>query len=232
MKEEKVAPQEPGAPSPDGLIRVDLHCHTVLSFDGTIHLRVLERQARARGLDVVAITDHNEIDAARWAQEHLSIRIIVGEEMRTAAGDIIGLFLKEKIPPDLPLEETLLRIRDQGGLAYLPHPFPGLRANGVAESELVQVASQVDIVEVLNARNRTDWQNLKAQQLAERVGKPKGAGSDAHGPFEIGSAWVEMPDFDGPESFIRSLGRARICGSRISFPVRLYTAGVRRLMRL
>jgi predicted metal-dependent phosphoesterase TrpH len=173
----------------------------------------LAEQVVANSLDIVCITDHNVTTAAVAAAERgIGARVIVGEEIRTPDGDVIGLFLSERIPYVLPLDEVLRRIRDQGGLVYVPHPFDLTRSSvgrllpSLCESRLV------DIVEVFNAKIRDQQLNRLAAELAARYGLPGGAGSDAHDPAGIGAAYLELPDFDGPASFLSAIASARVVG--------------------
>jgi len=110
------------------LVRVDCHLHTVASGDAVTTLDQLAERAARESLDVVFITDHNEISAAAAASD-LGVRVIVGEEIRTPDGDIIGLFLTERVPYVLPVAEVVARIRSQGGLVYAPHPFDAGRSS-------------------------------------------------------------------------------------------------------
>ena len=199
---------------PAGWVRVDCHVHTVASGDAVTTLDQLAERAAAERIDVVAITDHNEISAALAAAASWSgpVRVIVGEEVRTPAGEIIGLFLNERVPYVLPLAQAVARIREQGGLVYLPHPFdPGRASLGPAAAGLC-AAGLADIVEVFNAKIKDQGQNARAADLAAAWQLPAGAGSDAHDPAGIAAAWVEMPDFDGPAGFLASLRRARVTG--------------------
>lgn len=196
-----------------GWIRVDCHLHTVASGDAVTTLDELAERAAAERIDVVAITDHNETSAALAAASRSgSARVIVGEEIRTQSGEIIGLFLNERVPYVLPLTEAVARIRSMGGLVYLPHPFDSRRDSlGPAARELC-AAGQADIIEVFNAKITDQRQNSLAAELASAWRLPAGAGSDAHDPAGIGAAYVEMPDFDGPASFLASLREARVTG--------------------
>lgn len=194
-------------------MRVDCHLHTVASGDAVTTLDQLAGRVAEVGLDVVCITDHNVTSAALAAvQRGLGARVIVGEEIRTPDGDVIGLFLAERIPYVLPLAEVVGRIREQGALVYAPHPFDVSRSSlGDAAAGLC-ADGLLDIVEVFNAKISDQALNQQAAVLAERWGLPGGAGSDAHDPAGIGAAYLEMPDFDGPASFLAALGQARVVG--------------------
>ena len=137
---------------------------------------------------------------------------MVGEEIRTPDGDVIGLFLTERIPYVLPLAEVVSRIGAQGGLVYVPHPFDEGRSSlGPVLPELC-AAGGADIIEVFNAKIDDQRLNERAGQLAAQFGLPGGAGSDAHDPPGIGAAYLDMPDFDGPASFL--VGATRRAGHR------------------
>lgn len=196
------------------LIRVDCHLHTALSGDAVTTIDELAERVEQERLDVVFITDHNVTAAAVEAAERgIGARVVVGEEIRTQDGDVIGLFLTERIPYVLPLSEAIAKIRERGGLVYLPHPFdPGRSTLKPAISERLCSAGIADIVEVFNAKIEDQDQNRQAALLAARYDLPGGAGSDAHDPEGIGAAYLEMPDFDGPVEFLASLRAAKVIG--------------------
>jgi predicted metal-dependent phosphoesterase TrpH len=202
----------PSGPRP-GWVRADCHLHTVASGDAWTTIEALAERVEQCRLDVVCITDHNVTSAALEALERgIGARVIVGEEIRTPSGDVIGLFLAERIPYVLPLAEVTARIRAQGGLVYAPHPFDAGRSSlGAALPPLCE-AGQVDVIEVFNAKVADPAVNGQAAALAARFGLPGGAGSDAHDPAGIGAAWIEMPDFDGPASFAAALAQGVITG--------------------
>jgi len=194
-------------------VRVDCHLHTVASGDASLTLEELADRARATGLDVVFVTDHNVTEAAMAAaRRDLGVRIIVGEEIRTPDGDVIGLFLTERIPYVLPLAEVTARIRAQGALVYAPHPFDLIRSStGRVLPGLCQ-SGDVDVIEVFNAKIEDPALNDRAAELARSYGLPGGAGSDAHDAAGVGAAYLEMPDFDGPASFLAALADAAMTG--------------------
>ncbi len=205
----------------NGLVRVDCHLHTAVSGDAVTSLDELAERVAQEQLDVVCITDHNVTSAAVAAAERdIGARIIVGEEIRTRDGDVIGLFLTERIPYVLPLAEVTALIRGQGGLIYLPHPFDPGRSSLGAVAEQLCADGLADIVEVFNAKISDQALNDQAAQLAARFGLPGGAGSDAHDPDGIGAAYLEMPDFDGPADFLASLAAAEVTGEHRPHAVR------------
>jgi glycosyltransferase involved in cell wall biosynthesis len=193
------------------LIDVDLHMHTDHSSDCATPVEVLLSEARARGLGAIAVTDHNEISGALEAEAKADgIKIIVAEEVKTASqGEVIGLFISEKIPRGLTLAQTIAEIRRQGGLVYVPHPFD--RMHSVPDYEhLLGVIDDVDAIEVFNPRVAIAEFNEEAVRFAAKYRIPAGAGSDAHVTQGLGSVRIRMRDFDGPEEFLQSLRDADI----------------------
>jgi glycosyltransferase involved in cell wall biosynthesis len=195
------------------LIDVDLHMHTDHSGDCATPVEVLLQTAEAQGLGAIAVTDHNEISGALAARElaaDYGVKVIVAEEVKTGSqGEVIGLFLSEKIPRGLTLAETVAEIRRQGGLVYVPHPFD--RMHAVPDYEhLLDIVEEVDAIEVYNPRVAIGSFNEEAARFAAKYRIPAGAGSDAHVAQGLGSVRVRMRDFDGPEEFMESLREADI----------------------
>lgn len=205
----------------NGWVRVDCHLHTAVSGDAVTSIDELAERVEQEGLDVVCITDHNVTTGALAAIERgIGARVIIGEEIRTSKGDIIGLFLSERIPYVLPLPEVTSRIRDQGGLIYIPHPFDTGRTSLGAVAEQLCAEGLVDAIEVFNAKIEDDTLNQKAADLAARFGLPGGAGSDAHDPDGIGAACIEIPDFDSPADFLAALAVGRVSGEHRPHAIR------------
>jgi glycosyltransferase involved in cell wall biosynthesis len=193
------------------LIDVDLHMHTDHSHDCATPVEVLLDTARRRGLGAIAVTDHNEVSGAVEAQAKAEgIKVIVGEEVKTAhQGEVIGLFIEEKIPRGMSLEETIREIKRQGGIVYVPHPFDRLHA--VPDYEhLLGVLDDVDAIEVFNPRVAFKPFNEEAARFAAKYRIPAGAGSDSHVAQGLGSVRIRMRDFDGPQEFLESLRDADI----------------------
>jgi predicted metal-dependent phosphoesterase TrpH len=183
------------------------------SGDSTTTPDELEQAVIDSGLDVLCITDHNAIKGAQELEGQLPCRVVVGEELRTHAGELIGLFLTERVPFGIPPRDAAERIRAQGGVVYVPHPFDPMRRN-MSESALVELADAglIDALEVCNAKTSLASLNERARVFAADRQLLAGAGSDAHVPAALGSAYVEMPDFDGPRSFLESLAEAVVVG--------------------
>jgi hypothetical protein len=196
-----------------GTVRVDLHSHTMWSGDSTTTPDEFAAAVDASGLDVVCITDHNGIAGAVELRDKLPCRVIVGEELRTAAGEIIGLFLTERVPMGITPADAARAIRDQGGVVYIPHPFDPMRRN-LAERALRELAEAdlIDAIEVFNAKTSLPGLNRRAAEFASEFGIVGGAGSDAHVPDALGAACVEMPDFETPIEFLASLATGSIVG--------------------
>ena len=205
------------------LIDVDLHMHTDHSGDCATPVEVLLATARAQGLGAIAVTDHNEISGALEARAqaaasdaHPPVKVIVGEEVKTAEqGEVIGLFIEEKIPRGLTLQETVSEIKRQGGLVYVPHPFD--RMHSVPDYEhLLAILDDVDAIEVFNPRVAIGAFNDEAERFATKYRIVAGAGSDSHVAQGLGSARIRMHDFDGPQEFLQSLREAEIVSGRSS----------------
>ena len=200
-------------PLPAGWVRVDLHSHTMWSGDSTTTPDEVERAVVEAGIDVLCITDHNAVKGAEELADRLPCRVVVGEELRTHARELIGLFLTERIPFGTPPAEAARAIRAQGGIVYVPHPFDPMRRN-LAEAALDALVAErlVDAIETINAKTSLQSLNHRAAEYAERFDLAAGAGSDAHVPDAIGAAYVEMPDFDGPADFLTKLREGRVVG--------------------
>lgn len=206
-----------------GEMHVDLHLHTLASRDCLTDPEEVLARARAAGLDRIAITDHDRIGAALEMARRHPERVVPGEEVRTEEGvDVIGLYLREEIPRGTPARETCRRIREQGGLVYLPHPYaPGKGGSGALAEELAPLS---DVIETFNARIHRQELNRRARDLAERHGLPGGAGSDAHSLGEVGRARVRLaPHENRPEALLEALRRGTVEGTESPPRVHLWS---------
>jgi predicted metal-dependent phosphoesterase TrpH len=196
------------------LIEVDLHMHTDHSSDCATPVDVLLQTARDRGLGAIAITDHNEVsgalEARKIAEGMDEIKVIVAEEVKTAEqGEVIGLFIEEKIPKGLTMAETIAAIREQGGLVYVPHPFD--RFHSVPDYEhLLEIVEEIDILEVFNPRVALTAFNEEAERFARKYRIVAGAGSDSHVAQGLGSVRTRIHDFEGPVEFLEAMRDADI----------------------
>jgi predicted metal-dependent phosphoesterase TrpH/glycosyltransferase involved in cell wall biosynthesis len=194
-------------------IHVDLHMHTDHSPDCATPVRTLLETAKERGLGAIAITDHNEISGALEAREiadEVGVKVIVAEEVKTAEqGEVIGLFVEERIERGMTMAETIDEIRRQGALVYVPHPFD--RLHSVPDYEhLLDIVEEIDILEVFNPRVALTAFNEEAERFAAKYRIVPGAGSDSHVAQGLGSVMIRVHDFDGPEEFLEAMRAADI----------------------
>ena len=191
---------------------IDLHMHTSHSWDCATDPAALLHVAREVGLTAVAVTDHNEISGALACAEladEYGIQVIVGEEVKTSQGEVIGLFLTERIEPGLTWHETIARIREQDGLVYVPHPFD--RLHTIPDVHLLRdTLDEIDAFETYNARLPFEQYNRDAERFARKYNLVEGAGSDSHVVQGLGTAAVHMPAWDDKESFLLALGQGEI----------------------
>ena len=200
-------------PVEDGWLKVDCHSHTMWSGDCTTTPDELAQAIAEAGIDVLCITDHNVIAGAELLAAELPCRVIVGEELRVGHGELIGLFLRERVPMGLGAIESARRIRQQGGVVYIPHPFDPMRnCLRSDEIDLLLAEGLVDAIEGRNAKTSLASLNQQAIDYGHLHNLAVGAGSDAHVPGAIGAAYVVMPDFDGPAAFLDSMGQGRLVG--------------------
>lgn len=191
---------------------IDLHCHSEASWDCITPLALIPKRCRERGIVVQAITDHDEIWGAQQLkamveEQQLPLTVIVGEEITTCEGEIIGLFLKERIERGLTPEETVAQIKAQGGLVLLPHGFDRLKRGRLLSGAIERIAQDIDIVETFNTRVSHPKYNREAALWAKERGLLMSGGSDAHTLADVGSAWVEVPaqSIDEPADLLRAL---------------------------
>ncbi|OLB88846.1 MAG: hypothetical protein AUI15_27175 [Actinobacteria bacterium 13_2_20CM_2_66_6] len=188
-------------------MRIDLHLHSRYSHDSDTSLEALVERCRECGLDRIALTDHNTVEGALKLAAMAPELTIVGEEAKTREGEVIGLFIKRRIPPYLRPEEAMDLVHEMGGLTYLPHPLDRNRSHFTPD-RIVELAPHVDIVETYNP-----WcepaANRAAAELAADLGKVTATGSDSHGLRELGRSWMEIEEFDGPDDFLHKLAGAR-----------------------
>lgn len=187
------------------MYKVDLHTHSEISPDGGIKFDQYARALSTGVLDAVAVTDHNHIDFAVRLQEQLGDRIIVGEEIMTTGGEVIGLYLKERIRPGLSPLETVKQIKEQDGLVYVPHPFESIR-KGLHPGVLEELIDYLDIIEVCNGR--TFLQNRSAQAVIwAKLNKVIGAASsDAHGVRGLGKTYTQVKTLPTRDDLVDVIG--------------------------
>lgn len=199
------------------MVKADLHIHTCYSTDCLTPLEKIVERCLKLGIDCIAVADHNTIAGALKLRQIAPFKVIVAEEILTPVGEIMGLFLDDRVSQGLSPQETISRIRSQGGLVAIPHPFGRSLRWNVNALTSPEVLSQVDIIETFNSRTPFSSSIAKAERLAREHGKPASAGSDAHTLNEIGQAYVEMPEFEGPKDFLDSLRQGKIVGRKSSY---------------
>ena len=205
------------------IVKVDMHVHTSCSPDSLIKVDDLLETCDRKGIDCVAVIDHDTAEGALKLHEQEPERIIVGEEIHTTEGEIAGLFLKETIQPGLSPLETIERIKEQGGLVYLPHPFDNMRRAVLEDQVREEIWEKIDIVEVYNSRSVFPWSDWKAAKFAKKKGIPAGVGSDAHARYELGMAYVMIEQFDSADDFLAKLADAATRTRRTSMTLNLLT---------
>lgn len=226
------SPVGPAAGEAAPTMRLDLHCHSEASHDCTTPITTFPDRCLARGITVQAITDHDQVWGAQKLRDFVAqseyagrLTVIVGEEVSTREGEIVGLFLHERIPPGLTPEETVREIRAQGGLVLLPHGLDPLKRHRLRPEARERIAHEIDIVESFNARiSRPRW-NRAAAEWAQAHGLPQSGGSDAHTWRQIGDAWVEAPArrIEDPLDLLGALHAGSVMGEW-THPVRAFVA--------
>ncbi len=195
-------------------LHVELHCHTYHSSDSLMTPEEILAACERRGIDRIAITDHNTIAGARLIADLDPQRVIVGEEILTTEGEILAFFVKEEIPRGLPPAEVVERLKAQGAVISVSHPFDLTRGAYWAPGTLEALAGELDALEVFNARCWNGRPNREAAVFALRHGLHGTAGSDAHSPGEVGRAFLAMPEFSNAESFRAALAGSQVRGRR------------------
>ncbi|MEI8332371.1 MAG: PHP domain-containing protein [Chloroflexota bacterium] len=214
---------------------IDLHCHTRASFDSLSSPADVVRAAHARGLTHIAITDHDTIDGALEARDRApdGLVVLVGEEVKTAAGDLICVYLERAVPPGLSVAETIAAVREQGGLVGIPHPFDSHRNSLLRDEGLASLALLVDWVEAFNARVMLSDGNEKAAAFAAEHGLPGVAVSDAHTILEVAVASTLLTgDPSTPAGLLAALPTVQLATGRATYFVRGVTPVAKLVQRL
>lgn len=213
------------------MLKADLHLHSSASFDCSTSPETIVERCRSLGINCIAVADHGTIEGALRVREIAPFRVIVAQEVLTPLGEIMGMFLTQQVPSNIPVAEAIRHIKAQNGLVCLPHPFDYMRGiNGRGRNHMDPFVEDLDVVEVFNARAlRLGNPNGKALAFAAEHHLLQSAGSDAHTAGEIGHAYVEMPEFDDINGFRQSLDRGRVRG-RYTCPL-VHTAGVFRAIK-
>lgn len=204
------------------MLKADFHCHTQYSMDCEMALEDIIARCENTGINCLNVCDHGTIEGALKMQEIAPFNVIASEEILTDHGEIMGMFLEETIPSgELSIEQVIYRIKEQGGLVCLPHPFDPFRGLTISTEQFEELASYVDLVEIFNARSPINSTADKAIEYAHRHNIPGTVGSDAHTLKEIGDTFIEMPDFETIEGFFESLKQGKISQKKASIFVHL-----------
>ena len=203
-------------------LRIDFHTHTYHSADSLTRIEALLETARKRGLDKVAVTDHNTIEGALAAYQADPQMVIIGEEIKTTKGELLGYFLEEEIKPFQDPFETIAQLREQNAFISISHPFDRFRS-GWTREDLIEMAPLVDGIETYNARCFTRAMNKEAASFAKAFNLPGTAGSDAHAAREIGNGQMLLPDFSNADELRVAAKDGRAGGRLAGFWVRLYS---------
>ena len=205
------------------LWQVELHSHTHWSKDCVVDFDAIIRRCEKLGIDRIAITDHNTADGALAMQKIAPDLVIVGEEIMTTQGELLGYFMKESIPAGLSPEETITRLRDQGAVISVSHPFDRLRKGAWQEEDLLRIIDKVDAIETFNARCMFSQDNERALAFAEKHNLLGTIGSDAHSRVEYGRALARMQPFEGAADFLAALRTAEFVRRYSSFIVHFHS---------
>tara|TARA_Y100000590_G_scaffold230778_2_gene260115 strand:+ start:8508 stop:9170 length:663 start_codon:yes stop_codon:yes gene_type:complete len=191
-------------------LKTDIHMHTGFSPDSITSIEHFMMKCLEKGLECIAITDHNTIDGAIAIRDISPIPVIIGEEVKSRDGDIIGLFLQETVPEGLSALETVKIIKSQGGIVSIPHPFDHFRRLVIRKEALNEIVNYVDIIEGFNARNTLHKDNISAKNFASEHNLLTASVSDSHTLFEIGNTYMDIPTFDNnPSAFLKNLPKAK-----------------------
>ena len=205
------------------MLKADLHIHTRYSMDCQTPLDKIISRCQELGINCIAIADHGTAEGALKMQQIAPFKVIVAEEILTTQGEIMGMFLKETIPSGITPQEAIKRIREQGALVNVQHPFETIRGSALKDSVIDEIVKEIDLMEVMNSRSPFPTSANKARAFAEKHGIPEGAGSDAHTVNEIGNAYIEMPEFNGKDDFLEALKQGKIYGKRSGLLVHLFS---------
>jgi predicted metal-dependent phosphoesterase TrpH len=193
------------------MISIDFHSHTFISKDSLTAPEKLIETARKKGLGRLVVTDHNSLRGALLAYTLAPDLIIMGEEIKTAKGEILAAFVTEEVPSHLSPQETIQRLRDQGAFISVSHPFDN-RSGAWELNALEEIAPLVDAIEVFNARIMKPDANTLAEAFAREHHLGGTVGSDAHAAFEVGVCRLELPDFEGVEGLKAVIGQGKVVG--------------------
>ena len=201
-------------------IRADFHIHSSFSPDSRFKIKDLIESCTKKNLNLIAITDHHTIIGAQEIQAEAPFPVIIGQEILSSDGEIIGLFLNRTVKKNMSAKETVKAIKDQGGFVQIPHPFDRFRNNHINKKALVEILGEVDIIEVFNARTILTKDIDQSIQFyldnKEKFNLHKVGVTDSHTSYEIGKSYTELPMYDGQDHFLDSLNHGTVIGKKMS----------------
>jgi len=224
--------RERTGPRERALAFADFHMHTRFSRDSILSEEKFIRVALERGLTHVAVTNHNNVEGAIAVRDKAvelgvddRLTVVLGEEVSTADGELVGLFLQRTIPRGLSADETADEIHSQGGLVSVPHPFDPFRASHIRREPLERLAAarKIDLMEVFNSRVTLQRHNHEAAEFAARYEIPGIAASDSHSSFEIAMSFNAMPAFETVDELVAALAVNEWHGSRSTVLIHVTT---------
>lgn len=210
----------------------DFHIHTRFSRDSLLSEEKFIEKAIERGLTHVAVTNHNNVEGAIAVRDKVAelgltdkLTVILGEEVSTTDGEVVGVFLEKTIPRGLSANETADEIHRQGGLVSIPHPFDPFRASHIKEGPLRNLADvgKIDMIEIFNCRVTLQRHNQEAAEFAARYDIPGIAASDSHSSFEVAMAFNAMPAFETADELRARLADNEWHASRSTVLIHLTT---------
>lgn len=213
-------------------MKVCFHVHSNYSNDSLLSLEKIAQIAKKNKIDVVILADHNNLAPNNEINKIKDVKIIPGEEIKTNQGEIIGIFLKEKIKSNLSLEETIKKIKEQNGLVVVPHPFDLVRVKRIKKNVLLRNLEKIDLIEIFNSRTFFNCLDKKAENFAEKYRKNKIVGSDAHSQFELNKAIIEMENFSDQLDFLKKLKKAKFYTQKSNFFLRVFVFLLSRLSKI
>jgi hypothetical protein len=205
-----------------------IHVHTDYSYDSNISLADLAAVVESRRIGCIAVTDHDTLEGALRFRTMTNAKVIVGEEITTRQGHLIGLFLRERVRPGMSARDTALAIRAQGGLVFAPHPFVSAFGCGLQDA-VWEIADLIHAVEINNAQNLLRRPDRRAAHFAKERKLPMFVGADSHDKESIAPCYQVLREFDGPAEFLSALEEAELFRGR--HPIRYFTATALRLVR-
>lgn len=214
------------------MLSCEFHCHTIYSKDSLLRVSDLLKECDKKGIQRLAITDHNTIAGALAAKNIDPERVIIGEEIMTSKGELLAYFVKDELQPFLSPQETIRQLRDQGAFIGVSHPFDRYRKGGWKLQDLLEITPQIDALEIFNSRCLQPGFNRAAADFAATHHLLGIVGSDAHYRGEVGASRMALSAFHDPESLKEALQHAKHVTALSPAWVHLYSTYAKMLKRM